>query len=203
MANLRGVGGMKQLNLIASWKDSQVTKADGGKGPVNGAFLTIEKDQSLFTQKAAKEGKCDTNPYLESHKETGKTGNEYTSHNVWYSQSQIDSMTKAGTVVKTADGRNAVAFKADVQQSKSKDGEKRVIVLTPKDVSKAKTAEDKAKAEKYNEAHPFGPSDNTKFNAKSLEKQEKITKLAKENRPVKEVAVEAEAQAENEVEAQA
>ena len=58
-------------------------------------------------------------------------------------------------------------------------------------------------AEKYNEAHPFGPSDNTKFNEKSLEKQEKITKLAKENRPVKEVAAEAEvqAQAENEVEA--
>lgn len=193
MANLRGPGGMKQLNLIASWKDSQVTRADKGKGDINGAFLTIEKDQSMMTQKAAKEGKADTNPYIESHTEKGPNG-EYTSHNVWYSQSQIDAMTAAGKSAKQADGRNAIAFKADVQKSAGKNGTSRIIVLTPKDVSKAKNDDESAKIEKYNEMHPLGASDNTKFGPKTLEKQEKITALAKENRPVRETAKEAEAE---------
>lgn len=189
MANLRGVGGMKQLNLIASWKDSQVTEKDG---KVTGAYLTVEKDQTMISQKDAKAGKADTNPYLESHEAEGTNG-KYTSHNVWYSQSQIDAMKSIGAFAKQEDDRNAVAFKADVQKSKNeKTGESRIIVLTPKDASKAATPEDKAKIEKYNEAHPFGPSDNKKFDGKSLVKQEKITAIAKANRPVRDVSASVE-----------
>lgn len=198
MANLRGVGGMKQRNLIASFADAQVTKKDG---KVTGAYLTVELDQSTMTQKDAKAGKADTNPYIESHAAKGKDGQEFVSHNVWYSQSQIDAMQNAGKSVVQSDGRTAIAFKADVQKSKDgKTGETRMIVLTPKDPAKAKDAEERAKIEKYNEMHPIGASDNTKFGKDSLAKQEKITTLAKENRPAKE-APGAEMQAEQQAEA--
>jgi len=183
MANLRGPGGMKQLNLIASWKDSQRSMSKDEPTKMTGAFLTIEKDQSTMTQKAAKEGLADTNPFIESHNVESDKGT-YTSHNVWYSERQMATMMEAGQMAKQTDGRNAVAFKGDVQKSKSeKTGESCMIVLTSKDPSKAKNDVEKAQIAKYNEAHPMGPSDNTKFDTKSLEKQAKITALAKENRP--------------------
>lgn len=200
MANLRGPGGMKQLNLIASFKDNQVTKDK--EGNITGAYLTVQKDQSTLTQKAAKEGKADPNPYIESHEAEGKDGNKYVSHNVWYSQSQIDAMQNAGKSVVQADGRTAIAFKADVQKSKDPQSDvTRMIVLTPKDPAKAKDDAEKAKIDKYNEMHPMGASDNKKFDAKALERQEKITALAKENRPSRETSAEVEAQAEAQAEA--
>lgn len=194
MANLRGSGAFSQRNLIASYSDKQITTQDG---QAKGAFVTIELDQSTMTQKDAKAGKADTNPYIESHKTQGPNG-DYTSHNVWYSKSQIDAMESAGKSVKQEDGRNAIAFKGDIQKSGDK-----LIVLTPKDLDKAKDDTERAKMEKYNEAHKLNESDNKAFNSKSLAKQEKITALAKENRPSRESSKTAELQQVAETEAQA
>ncbi len=206
MANLRGVGGMKQLDLIATYKPSQLTKSKDDPNKTNGVFLTVQVDQSTMSKADAEAGKADSNPYIESHKEKGDKG-EYTSHNVWYSSNQLAAMEAAGNMVTQKDGSVSIAFKADVQ--KVKDGKtdtSRLIVLTPKDVSKAKNDEEKAKIEKYNEAHPMGASSNTKFNTKSLEKQAAITAIAKdvrakerENMVEPEVAVEAEAAVEAEM----
>lgn len=180
---------MKQLNLIASWKDSQQSMAKDDPTKVSGAFLTIEKDQSMFDPKDAKDGKADPNPYLESHKVKGDRG-EFTSHTVWYSKSQMDMMMNAGQTVKQADGRNAIAFKADVQKSTDpKTKVSRMIVLTPKDPAKAQGDKaELAKIEKYNDMHPMGPSDNQAFDENTLAKQAGITKIAKESRDAKYLA---------------
>lgn len=208
MANLKGPGGMSQLNLIASWKDSQVTTNDK-TGEVNGVFLTVQKDQSMLTQKDAKEGKADTNPYLTSETKTfEKDGQqqEYVSHTLWYSKKQWESMTEAGTLVKQDDGTMAVAFKADVHKSTDKETKKsRIVVCTPKDLTKGQTGEALAKDQKYNEDHRMSPSDNKKIDSKLLARQEKITALAKANRPSKEAAMQATAElsVENDVEMEA
>lgn len=201
MANLKGVGGASQRNLIASYKDSQVTEKDG---KVTGAFLTVEIDQSVMTQKAAKEGKADTNPYLASKETVGKDGTTYVSHTEWYSQGQIDAMRAAGDEAKQEDGRTAIAFKSDIAIYKATDERPtRVLAVIPKDLSKAKDDAEFAKMQAYNEKHPIGKSDNKKFGPKTLASQEKITGLAKASRQaaLAKAAPEAEKSAEAEAEA--
>lgn len=183
MAQLTGIGGMKGKNLIASFTDNQITKNE--KGVRTGAFVTVQVDQSTMTQKAAKEGKADTNPYLESHTVEGKRdGGTYVSHTVWYSDRQLQQMQDAGKSVDQKDGTHAIAFKGNVQKAKdSKTGESRMIVVTQKQIPANATPEQKAKLEKQNEQNALQASDfAAKFGPDSLAKQAKITSLAKQAR---------------------
>lgn len=178
MATLRGPGAMKQLPLMAVWSDSQVTKNNEGK--VTGCYLDVQVNQSDMTQKDAKGGKADSNPHLESHN-ASINGSKIVSHTVWYSQQQMDAMQSVGTTIKQENGKNACAFTADVMarsNPKEPDAQKRVVVLLPKDPSRAKDPEEAKKMEAYNEAHPVSGAPKG-FNEKSLAKQEKITAIAK------------------------
>lgn len=65
---------------------------------------------------------------------------------------------------------------------------------------------EKAKIKKYNDVHPMKPSDNTAFDAKTLERQAVITRLTKEQRAAERQAIEQQAkdqQADRTVEAAA
>lgn len=201
MATLKGPGAMKQLPLMAVWSENQVTK--GKDGQVTGCYLDVQVNQSEMTQKDAKAGKADTNPHLESHK-AEINGSNIVSHTVWYSKQQMDAMQSVGTTVKQSDGKMACGFTADVMaRSNPKDpnAQKRVVVLLPKDPSKAKDAEEAKKIEDYNAAHPVSGA-SKKFGPDSLAKQEKITSLAKAAR-TKAKAAEATAEKSAEVEAEA
>lgn len=201
MAILRGPGAMKQLPLIAVWSDKQVTRGNDGKD-VNGAYLDIQLDQSTLLKKDIEAGKAQTNPHIESHK-TMANDREFTSHTVWYSKQQLDAMQSAGKTVKQSDGRMACAFTADVTPKVNESTKaKRMIVLLPKDPEKAKTPKDKARIDAYNAAHPVGPSSNTRFNAGSVAKQEKVTAQARALRDSKTASKQAEAQASVEAEAE-
>lgn len=202
MATLRGPGAMKQVPLIAVWSENQITK--NKEGQPTGAYLDVQVNQSGMTQKAAKEGKADSNPHIESHQADIK-GQQIVSHTVWYSQQQMEAMQSVGTTVQQENGKYACAFGADLMaRSNPKDPSagKRVVVLLPKDLSKAATPEDAKKIEEYNAAHPVSGAPKG-FNEKSLAKQEKITSIAKSVRAEAMKAKSAEKAAAKDVEAQA
>lgn len=147
------------------------------KGPV--VFATAQIDQSHVTQKSVKEGKvkADANPYLTSvAKEVD--GTSFVDHTFRYSADQIEAMKSAGKF-ESKDGINAVTVKASLMP---KQGMGLII----------------------NTAKPMGPSDNKWTPCYALDKQQKLTAVAKEQAKIeRENAKSAEAQPAPQQEAEA
>lgn len=118
-------------------------------------FATAQIDQSHVTQKSVKEGKnkVDTNPYLTSV-EKEVNGQKFVDHTFKYSAKQIESMKQAGTF-ESKDGVNAILLKASLMPKQNAG----LIVDTTK---------------------PMGPSDNKWTPVYALNKQTKLTAVAKE-----------------------
>lgn len=201
MANLKGTGAMNQRDLIVSYQESQLYTNDKGRTT---AFLTVQLDQSTMTQKDAKAGKADSNPYLNSNSVEGKDGDTFVSHTVPYTKGQLDTIEAAGTKVVQKDGTIAIAIKANIQVMGATGSKREPIIMLPKDENRAKDETELAKIKAYNEKNPVGKSGNTKFGVDSLAKQAKITGLAKAARVAELEALKApEATAEKAVEAEA
>lgn len=119
-------------------------------------FATAQIDQSHVTQKSVKEGKnkVDTNPYLTSV-EKEVNGQKFVDHTFKYSADQIEAMKNAGQF-ESKNGMNAVTVKASLMP---KQGAGLIV----------------------NTAKPMGPSDNKWTPCYALDKQTKLTAVAKEH----------------------
>lgn len=148
------------------------------KGPV--VYATAQIDQSHVTQKSVKEGKTkvDTNPYLVSV-EKENNGQQFVDHTFKYSAKQIEAMKDAGQF-ESKDGMNAITVKASLMPVAQ------------------------GKGLMINTAKPMGPSDNKWTPIYALNKQAKLTAVAKEHAKLERESTKSanvEAQAENEAQA--
>lgn len=151
MANIRGKSRIQ--DVIVSWKDSQA------KGPW--VYATAQIDQSHVTQKSVKEGKTkpDTNPYLTSV-EKEVNGQTFVDHTFKYAASQIEAMKSAGKF-ESKDGVNCILVKGALSSKKDPETKKSLGMFV-------------------NTSEPLGPSDNKWTPLYALDKQTKLTAVAKE-----------------------
>lgn len=151
MANIRGKSRIQ--DVIVSWKDSQA------KGPW--VYATAQIDQSHVTQKSVKEGtvRPDTNPYLTSI-EKEANGQKFVDHTFKYAASQIEAMKAAGQF-ESKDGLNCILVKGALSSKKDPETKKSMGMFV-------------------NTSEPLGPSDNKWTPIYALNKQTKLTAVAKE-----------------------
>lgn len=158
MATLKGPGSMQGISLIVHAPAKSVKEKDG---KIIGRYLDVQVDQSLKNHDKilSGESKADPNPHLASYTVKHPDGGTYTAHTTFYSQSQIEAMEKAaGSKVVTLDnGDRVFGIEADVKPNIKKE----LIVATNK---------------------PMGPTKNRQFGEDILEKQAKVTSVAKEAR---------------------
>ena len=164
MANLRG----KKLtghNLIVVLDEKKKLPEKDGKSA--GEFVRVMLDQSTVGKKGIESGEFDSNPDLVSKTVTGKDGNQFVSHDAVYFNNQIEAMKSAGKVVELGDGKTIIGLHADLTFDKDRN----IKVKTPKDLSAAKDAEQKAKWEEENSKMNFGKTTNKKFGKNTLDNQ--------------------------------
>ena len=194
MANLRGKGAFENVSLIVRLPEKGTIPAtDEKKGA---RFLEIQVDQSLRNAEkvASGESKADTNPYLVSYKKDHPNGGEYVSHRDKYWENQFQAIEAAAKDPDPKDPKhpNDKIVTLDngdtlygIQASLTKNARGNLMIDTTK---------------------PMRRTRNPYFGRNVLEKQEAVTKAAKEARaasreavksaPEPEVTAEAEAQAE-------
>lgn len=193
MANLRGKGAFENVSLIVRLPEKGTIPAtDEKKGA---RFLEIQVDQSLRNAEkvASGESKADTNPYLVSYKKEHPNGGEYVSHRDKYWENQFQAIEAAAKDPDPKDPKhpNDKIVTLDngdtlygIQASLTKNARGNLMIDTTKPMSRTR--------------NPY-------FGRNILEKQEAVTKAAKEARaasreaaksaPEPEVTAEAEAQA--------
>lgn len=194
MANLRGKGAFENVSLIVRLPEKGTIPAtDEKKGA---RFLEIQVDQSLrnVEKVVSGESKADTNPYLVSYKKDHPNGGEYVSHRDKYWENQFQAIEAAAKDPDPKDPKhpNDKIVTLDngdtlygIQASLTKNARGNLMIDTTKPMSRTR--------------NPY-------FGRNILEKQEAVTKAAKEARaasreavksaPEPEVTAEAEAQAE-------
>lgn len=189
MANLKKEnGGFKGKNLIV-----EITKKTE-----KGAFVVAQVDQSLMNPDKVAAGEHgakqvpDTNPFINSHKETFKAPDgkdvEFVSHETFYFNSQLDAMrAAAGSKAVEIGGHEVLGIKAD-------------LLSTPKN------------GVIINTKAPMAPTANHRFGKSVLDHQSAVTDAARiyrdasakarsEAEPVVEEQASVEAQAEEQAEA--
>lgn len=138
MANIRGMGGAAQRNVVGTAKFfPKMVEKDGKKVPdASGAgkyLCDFRVDMRDERTKAARE----TNPHLHSHKYTppakdGVEQPEVMAHGNFYSKKQVEAIMAAGESRKRKDGTIELAVKADLM---AKDGS--VLVRTDRPLAKS------------------------------------------------------------------
>lgn len=159
MANLRGQGAFKGVNLIVHAPAKGVVVKNGKE---TGRFLDVQVDQSLYSPDKVKSGeiKVDTNPHLASQQVEHPNGGTYVSHRAFYATSQVEAMMAAAGDKKTKqldNGDTAFGIQADVM----KNAKGQLLVATDK---------------------PMAATKNPRFGKNILEKQATVTAAAKEAR---------------------
>ena len=115
MANLSGPGGMKQVPVLISYKDSQIMKDE--KGEISSVYLNVQK---LNAEKKT----ADPHPYLNPMRD-GKAGS------VAYKASQFEKLQAVGQPY-SKDGINYLVAKTDIMHSKQdKNGNSKLIMNIP------------------------------------------------------------------------
>ncbi|MDO4595509.1 MAG: hypothetical protein Q4B30_00820 [Coriobacteriaceae bacterium] len=184
MANLRGEGAFKGVNLIVHAPANRVVKNEDGT--IKGRYLDVQVDQSMVSPDKVAEGKreVDSNPHLASVRKDHPQGGTYVDHKAYYSESQYQAMVAAANTVdpnkkqrpKVAtleNGDTVLGIVADVRKNASK----QLIVATDKPMT--------------------ANHGNSRFGKTVLDRQAAVTAAAKEVRAARraEKAAELEAQA--------
>lgn len=189
MAMLKGKGAMTQRDLVGVWRESDVTYDSNGK--MTGAYIDMQLSQCNMSpdvigqsamQVAFDNGEVQRVPSINT---VLNEHGEQEPKRVWYSTSQIDRMAKASPGGCVSQCRfdeleyNGVCVKANIAPLKNlRTGERNVVALLPKDPGKAKTDEERAKIEKYNERNGFGPCDTSSVGLDFLSEQLEANKAA-------------------------
>lgn len=184
MANLRGEGAFKGVNLIVHAPANRVVKNEDGT--IKGRYLDIQVDQSMVSPDKVAEGKkeVDSNPHLASVRKDHPNGGTYVDHKAYYSESQYQAMVAAAKTVEgkqrpkvanLENGDTVLGITADVQKNASN----QLIVATNKPMT--------------------ANHGNSRFGKTILERQAAVTAAAKDVRAARraEKAAEIEAQAES------
>ena len=186
---------LKQRNLIVQEAGTAYAKDKNGKptDEVKGHYAIVSLDQSLYKPDKIKSGEAtvDTNPYLASKTVDHPNGGQFVDHKVFYQKSQWDKMVEAaGKKNVEIDGKTVLGIQADITPVKS--SEKDANGKTPTVMI-------------VNTAQPMGPSKNPYFGKTILDKQNAVTKAAKEVRAAQaetKTAPEVQAEAQTEAEAE-
>lgn len=189
MVRFEGKGSMTQRNLVAIWRDENLTRGEDGKA--TGAWIDVQMAQP---DKCADYYGGDVNKACEAiarddaqrdpsiNVRLKKDGSTYTKP-VWYSRAQMRQMAAAngGKLFEQVDDKGTVyaaSFKASVAPLRDKrTGRTNMVVLMPKDPSRAKDDVGRAKIEKYNARNKIGPSDFGKANEVFLKRQQAASEL--------------------------
>jgi hypothetical protein len=190
MANLHGKGAFENVSLIVKLPAKGVIPAtDGKKGAF---FLEIQVDQSLRNpdKVASGESKADTNPYLVSYDKEHPNGGKYVSHRDKYWENQFKAIEAAAKDPDPKDPKhpNDKIVTLDngdkiygIQASLTKNARGNLMIDTTKPMSRTR--------------NPY-------FGRNTLEKQEAVTKAAKDARAASREAAKAAPEKENVAEAE-
>ena len=190
MANLHGKGAFENVSLIVKLPaKGTIPAADGKKGA---RFLEIQVDQSLRNpdKVASGESKADTNPYLVSYDKEHPNGGKYVSHRDKYWENQFKAIEAAAKDPEPKDPKhpNDKIVTLDngdkiygIQASLTKNARGNLMIDTTKPMSRTR--------------NPY-------FGRNTLEKQEAVTKAAKDARAASREAAKAAPEKENVAEAE-
>ena len=189
MAKFEGKGSMTQRNLVAMWRDENLTRNDDGK--VTGAWIDVQLAQpdkcpdyygGDYNQAVDAIVRDDAQKDPSINVRSKKDGGTYVKP-VWYSRSQIRQMAAAngGKLFEQADDKGTVyaaSFKGNVAPLKDmRTGKTNMVVLMAKDPSRAKDDTEREKIEKYNVHNKLGPSDFGKADEVFLKRQSMASDL--------------------------
>lgn len=156
--------------LIAVWSDSDVRYDKDGKP--KGAYLDIQVDQSGLTQEQIRAGKGYSSPSVH-YAYVNTVAAE--PHKQFYTQRQLDMMLDVGTTADYGD-KHGCSFTANVYTRVNENtGNGTSFVCLPKDASTAKSAEDLAAIEWYNETNKLRGSQHEAFGPDDLKRQFDVT----------------------------
>lgn len=189
MAYLRGKGAFSNRSLIVTSSKAGIVYEDKTKKDViKGRFLDVQVDQSLMNPDKVREGKGpeagketksgamtiapQTNPHLVSNEVDHPNGGTYVNHRTYYTEEQYQSMAKAAgkKSFETDKGDQVLGIQANL----TKNAKNELIVNTAK---------------------PMSATRNAHFGKNVLEKQDAVTKAAREFRDAQREAKQAEAEA--------